>query len=241
MKYKFPWLNIICALGLILMISSCETDEQRYVRIKLEIEIKKSEAKLIAETEAHELIEKERNERIEQEERIKREKQKIEEAERRKALEKKRNKELAEIEKWKSNSLLTGATPWSNCYGKTNYCNSNSCSQISVKTPYSSDVIVTLKQNGSVVRHAYIHKRSSFTFEIPDGSYQPFFYYGNGWNPNKSKNSSVCGTLKGAFVSGESISKDKIQILSNNILSYELILQENGNLQTKPSNEEEAF
>jgi hypothetical protein len=101
--------------------------------------------------------------------------------------------------------------------------------------------MVTIKQNGRVARHAYIKKNSKYTFDLPNGTYQPFFYYGNGWNPNKTKKSMACGKLQGAFITGESISKDKSQSLSNNILSYELILQQNGNLKTKPSNENEAF
>lgn len=228
-------------LGLILILTSCESKEQRLARVKMEIEIKKAQAKLLAETEALELKEKERSERIRKEAEAKREKQRREQAERKAAQEKERKRQQAELDKWKNNSLSTGSTPWSECYGSSNYCDSYGCSQISVKTPYNSDVIVTLKTYGKVVRHAYIRKSSTYTFEIPNGRYQPFFYYGNGWNPNKTKRSNACGQLQGAFVTGESISKDKSQSLSNNILSYELILQENGNLQTKPSNEEEAF
>jgi carboxypeptidase C (cathepsin A) len=47
--------------------------------------------------------------------------------------------------------------------------------------------------------------------------------------------------LKGGFIAGESYGKDSPQRLSNNILEYELILQQNGNFSTKPSNAEEAF
>ncbi|MFT4646715.1 MAG: hypothetical protein ACI8ZX_003148, partial [Planctomycetota bacterium] len=36
-------------------------------------------------------------------------------------------------------------------------------------------------------------------------------------------------------------SKDFPQNIENSILSYELVLQENGNFRTKPSNPEEAF
>lgn len=234
-------LNILYAVVIVLFLSACESKEQRLERVKIEIEMKKLQAKLLVETEALELKEKERNERIKKEAEAKREKQRREQAERKAAQERERKRKQAELDKWKNNSLSTGSTPWSECYGSTNYCDSYGCSQISVKTPYNSDVIVTLKKYGEVVRHAYIRRSSTYTFEIPNGSYQPFFYYGNGWNPNKSKKSKACGKLPGSFVSGESISKDKSQSLSNNILSYELILQENGNLQTKPSNEEEAF
>ena len=50
-----------------------------------------------------------------------------------------------------------------------------------------------------------------------------------------------CGTLKGGFISNENFGKDSPQSLSNNILKYELILQQNGNFSTSPSNSDEAF
>ena len=50
-----------------------------------------------------------------------------------------------------------------------------------------------------------------------------------------------CGSLRGGFVSSEHFGKDTPQSLANNILEYELILQQNGNFSTRPSNSEEAF
>lgn len=232
---------LLFILAIVIFSISCESKEERLDRIKLEIETKKAEARLIAETEALEKRElagaRARKKAAEKERRQKQ----AEVLARKKAEEKERKRKQAEFDKWKDNSLYTGATPWSDCFGAKNECDAYGCSKISVKTPYNSDVIVTLKRNGNVVRHAYIKKSSTYTFEMPNGSYQPFFYYGNGWNPNKSKRSKTCGRLQGSFITGEHISKDIVQALSNNILSYELILQENGNLQTKPSNEEEAF
>jgi hypothetical protein len=49
------------------------------------------------------------------------------------------------------------------------------------------------------------------------------------------------GLVKGGFVTKEHFSKDNPQTLNNNILEYELILQENGNFNTRPSSKEEAF
>lgn len=145
-------------------------------------------------------------------------------------------------EQYKNNSLYNGAMPYSYCFGSENSCSSYySCSQISVKTPSSSDVLVTIKKNGRVFRHAYIKAGRSFTFNVPNGTYQPFFYYGTGWNPNKFMKQAYCGDLKGGFISNEIFGKDSPQYLSNNILTYELILQVNGNFSTKPSNKEEAF
>ncbi|SKC06607.1 hypothetical protein SAMN05660477_02766 [Soonwooa buanensis] len=137
-----------------------------------------------------------------------------------------------------NNSLPTGATPYSEYYGKNSSCNSNGCSQIKVKTPNNSDVLVTIKQNEKVVRHAYIQKGDSYTFSFPNGNYQAFFYYGKGWDPEKEMKN---GEIKGGFLADESFGKDDEQSLYNNVLEYELILQQNGNFSTRPSNPDEAL
>ncbi len=144
-------------------------------------------------------------------------------------------------EKYKDNSLNTGATPYADCYGGNSSCSSFGCSQIKVKTPNNSDVVVFIKRNRKVVRHAYIRKDNTYTFEVPNGVYQPFFYYGVGWNPNQEIKNTKCGMVKGGFVADEDIGKDTTQILNNNVLTYELILQKNGNFRTKRSNKKEIF
>jgi hypothetical protein len=143
-------------------------------------------------------------------------------------------------EQWKSNSLSTGAMPYSYCYGASNYCDYG-CSKISVRTG-GADVLVTIKNiSGEVVRHAYINGGYTFSFNVPDGQYQVFFYSGTGWNPNKYMKSTSCGTLHGGFVSGEDVTKDDYISLYSQQMTYELILQQNGNLSTKPSSKDEAF
>lgn len=149
--------------------------------------------------------------------------------------------EKAIHDKYISNSLKTGATPYAYCYGENNSCSGYDCSKLKVKTPFNSDVIVTIKKGSDVISHAYIHAGSTHTFELPDGIYQPFFYYGKGWNPEKLMTQTSCGTLKGGFVAEESFGKDGPQSLFGTILSYELILQEQGNFSTRPSNSSEAF
>tara|TARA_B110000285_G_C14993559_1_gene547604 strand:- start:203 stop:697 length:495 start_codon:yes stop_codon:yes gene_type:complete len=140
-----------------------------------------------------------------------------------------------------NNSLRTGSTPYANCYGRNLVCNSNGCSEIKVKTPYNSDVLVTIKKNGNVIKHAYIKGGDSYTFSFPNGTYQPFFYYGKDWNPNKLMKSNNCGGIKGGFNKNESFGKDYPQRLNGQALQYTLILQQNGNFSTKPSNSSEAF
>ena len=145
-------------------------------------------------------------------------------------------------EQWKYNSLSTGSMPYASCYGSSNYCSDWSCSKIKVLTGGSGDVLVSIKNsNGKVVRHAYIKGGNSFTFNVPDGSYQVFFYSGTGWNPNKQMPSSSCSYLKGGFVSNEDVTKDNYINLYSQIMTYELILQQQGNFSTKPSSKNEAF
>jgi hypothetical protein len=145
-------------------------------------------------------------------------------------------------EQWKSNSLSTGSMPYASCYGSSNYCSDWSCSKIKVITGGSGDVLVSIKNsNSKVVRHAYIKGGNSYTFNVPDGSYQVFFYSGTGWNPNKQMPSSSCRYLKGGFVSNESVTKDNYINLYSQIMTYELILQQQGNFSTKPSSKNEAF
>lgn len=49
------------------------------------------------------------------------------------------------------------------------------------------------------------------------------------------------GEIKGGFIANEDFGKDDPQSLYNNVLTYELILQQNGNFSTRPSNPEEAL
>ena len=145
-------------------------------------------------------------------------------------------------EQWKYNSLSTGSMPYASCYGSSNYCSDWSCSKIKVLTGGSGDVLVSIKNsNGKVVRHAYIKGGNSFTFNVPDGSYQVFFYSGTGWNPNKQMPSSSCSYLKGGFVSNEDVTKDNYINLYSQIMTYELILQQQGNFSTKKNKKNEAF
>jgi len=99
-------------------------------------------------------------------------------------------------------------------------------------------VLVTIKKNDKVVRHAFIQAGDSYAFSFPNGTYQAFFYYGKGWSPEKEMKN---GALKGGFITNEDFGKDDPQLLHNNVLKYELILQQNGNFSTRPSNSEEAL
>ena len=140
-------------------------------------------------------------------------------------------------DKYISNSLTSGSFPYAEYYGENSSCNEVGCSEIRITTS-NSDVIVTIKKDNEVVQHAYIKAGDNYTFSLPNGTYQPFFYYGEGWNPEKEMKG---GQMKGGFIANEVFSKDEPQSLYNNVLTYDLVLQQNGNFSTNPSNPEEAL
>lgn len=148
--------------------------------------------------------------------------------------------EIVDYDTYKDNSLANGSQPYSAYYGTNKPCSYYGCSEICVKAPHSSDVLVLIKKensNGNVVRHGYVKGGCQVCFEVPDGRYQTFFYYGKGWYPKKQ----MQGGVKGGFLRDEIFSKDNPQYLNGQVLTYELILQQNGNFSTKPSSQSEMF
>lgn len=149
--------------------------------------------------------------------------------------------ELSDEDKeYLNNSLITGAQPYSEFYGKSYVCHRAQCSAIEVTAPVNSDIVVIIKRNndaGKVISHAYIVAGEKYTFDLPNGVFQPFFYYGEGWNPNKDMGNGVIG----GFVQDESFSKDSPQTIDDCVLSYVLQLRKDGNFQTKSSNRSEIF
>ena len=130
--------------------------------------------------------------------------------------------ELSEEDKqYENNSLSTGAAPYTACYGRNYKCPYEQCSGIKVTAPGESD----------------IKAGATLFLPVPDGTYQTFFYYGTGWNPNKQMS---CG-IKGGFVKDEIFSKDNPQDIYSGILTYVLQLQRDGNFHTKSSNRSEMF
>ena len=149
--------------------------------------------------------------------------------------------ELSDEEKqYLNNSLSTGATPYTTFYGKNYNCPYNQCSGIKVSAPTESDIVVIIKRNnqdGKVINHGYIKSGDTYQFDIPNGTYQTFFYYGNGWNPNKDMGNGI----KGGFIKDEIFSKDNPQDIASGVLTYVLQLQRDGNFQTKGSDKSEIF
>jgi hypothetical protein len=214
-------------LGLIvlipILISSCESAQEKENRQKLQ---EQARVELAAE-----------NQRIAEE--LESENQRITEENRQAAELERKTQEL--YNRYINNSLSNGSTPYSSCFVGNRSCADNGCSEIQVKSPTDSDVVVTIKNGNQVFRHAYIKAGNRYTFQLPNGTYQPFFYYGRGWNPEQEMPSETCKNLKGGFISDTQVGKDDPQELTNTVLTYSLILQPSGNFSTKPSNENEAF
>ncbi|MGV0927486.1 MULTISPECIES: hypothetical protein [unclassified Empedobacter] len=212
------------------LLSSCESEQARKDRLAREEQARIEYDQQKAKEEREEAF------RLEQA-RAEQEKQaEVDRIQREAELEKER-KEQEIYNKYIDNSLRTGSTPYSQYYGGNSSCSDYGCSQIKVRTS-NSDVLVTIKKSDRVIRHAFIQAGDSFTFSFPNGSYQAFFYYGKGWNPEKIMKG---GELKGGFITNEEVGKDDEQTLYNNVLEYQLVLQENGNFSTRPSNLEEAL
>lgn len=133
-----------------------------------------------------------------------------------------------------NNSLSTGTVPYSN--SGSYYADESS---ITVSTSYNSncDVIVIIKSSGRIVRNVYIKAGGDYTFNLPNGTYQVFFYAGKGWNPNKV----MPNGLRGGFVANESYSKDSPTSMHYEGLTYELTPRANGNFSTQHSTANEIF
>ena len=146
---------------------------------------------------------------------------------------------------YETNSLTNGSTPYRYCYGINPYCSPPSgykeCSFIDIRASSTSDVIVIIKKNNVVYSHAYIKAGGYHKFKLGNGSFQTFFYYGSGWNPNKFMKNASCGKIIGGFVNNESVDKSDVIFLNNSSMSYTLYSVVNGNFSPKQSNKNEAF
>ena len=225
------YLKILVALFIVMTgVSACETDQERNERIAVELQ-RQSELEKQMVKDEQETAERLKNDQAEKD-RV----NEVERVETEARMQEERAKQEL-YDKYIDNSLSTGATPYSRYFGSNPICNNEGCSKIEVTTS-NSDVLVTIKNNDEVVRHAFIKAGDRYSFSFPNGRYQAFFYYGKGWSPAKEMKG---GLMKGGFISNEDFGKDDPQSLYNNVLRYELIMQQNGNFSTRPSSADEAL
>jgi hypothetical protein len=141
-------------------------------------------------------------------------------------------------EHYKNYSLKNGDMPYANCYGSANY----GPSKIKINAGYG-DVLITVKNlKNVVIRHVYVASNKSFTLKLPNGKYQVFFYYGDGWNPKRIMPKTTCDKLIGGFINNEFTNKDpEIVELYYSGIEYTLRVQTNGNFHTESCSKDEAF
>jgi hypothetical protein len=147
-----------------------------------------------------------------------------------------------------SYSQYTGSTPWENCFGINASCKTYpqdgylvGCSTIKVIASKSSAVVAIVKRYGKVLKHAYISSGRTYSFDVSDGTYQLFFYWGKKWNGNKKINSDECSRVYGGFMENESVSKDSPITLDGQIMTYTLTQVTYGNFKPKSSSLKEAL
>ena len=233
---------IILLVTLLLACFSCETDLERRVRLERErqeqVELDKRIAKQAIKQEKIDEEQRRKKELKKERERLRREKE-----EQKLAHEQAQRAEIERVKKvYGDYSLPNGELPWVNCFGKNARCDQWGCSEIVVNASDDNDVVVIIKQKNQVKKHAYIRSGQSYVFQMPNGVYQPFFYTGKGWYPNKVMNSNLCPTLLGGFIDGSVWTKDAVQNLNNQVLTYTLQPTVYGNATSiTASNEGEAL
>lgn len=217
------WRRVRAAPVLVFALSialiSCESEQERQLRLENEAR----EIQLEQEREARDLM-KER-----------------EQAEALRMQQAREKRELELNAQFGANKLRNGALPWKSCFGHNASCEEFGCSEIEVEASTSDDVVVVVKRNGVVKKHAYIAAGRSYTFQLPDGLYQTYFYYGEGWYPDKEMDSKLCDDLRGGFLRNETWSKDDPTRLEGQILTYTLQPLVHGNFQTKDASQLEAL
>ena len=232
LKLVFFNFIIILTLGL----SSCESDAERIARLSQEAELFKLKLAQEEETRIQKEIELEEAQKLAAEKKAKAEQAKADKL----AAEKRAREEKERYEKYINNQLNNGSQPFTSCFGQNVSCSDYICSSINVITPSSSDVLVTLKKNSKVYRHVYIQKGKRGKVDVPNGSYQVFFSYGNGWDPDKKSPIKNC-SKRGWFVKENGVSKDEMKYYNSTEVTFTLQLTEYGNFEAMPSNIDEAF
>jgi hypothetical protein len=225
-----------CIIILTFGLSSCESDAERKSRLSLEAELFKIELAQEEEIRIQKEIKLEEAQKLAAKKKAEAEQAKADKL----AAEKRAKEEKERYEKYINNQLNNGSQPFAACFGRNVSCSDYICSSINVITPSSSDVLVTLKKNSKVYRHVYIQKGKRGKVDVPNGSYQVFFSYGSGWDPDKKSPIKNC-SKRGWFVKDNGVSKDETKYYESTEVTITLQLTEYGNFEALPSNIDEAF
>lgn len=139
-------------------------------------------------------------------------------------------------------SYYHGMVPYANCYGRNASCSDWGCSEVVVNANDYDPVLVIIKRNGTIIKNAIVAPSRSYKFEMKNGNYQVFFYYGDNWDSNKYMGTSSSGcVMRGGWAKNEVFTKDDSMYLSNEIITYTLERIVHGNFSTKGSSKSEIF
>lgn len=132
-----------------------------------------------------------------------------------------------------NNSLETGDKPYSEYFGEEwtghNY--------FYFKTSGKSDFIVIVKghYDDMYINHIYIRGGDNAYLYVPDGTFDVYFYSGEGWNPNKK-----VGHFTGGFVSGLMQMDGPVE-LESAYMEYTLYPVKHGNLRLQGADMNDVF
>lgn len=134
---------------------------------------------------------------------------------------------------YRNNSLETGDKPYRDYFGRER----TGQNYFYFKTSGKSDYIVIVKRHydDAYINHIYIQGGDNAYLYVPDGTFDVYFYSGQGWNPYKE-----VGQFMGGFVSG-SMGMDGPVELESAYMEYTLYPVAHGNLRLQGADIDDVF
>ena len=129
---------------------------------------------------------------------------------------------------YRNNSLETGDKPYRDYFGRER----TGQNYFYFKTSGRSDYVVIVKRHydDAYINHIYIQGGDNAYLYVPDGTFDVYFYSGEGWNPYKE-----VGQFTGGFVMG-TMQKDGPVELESAYMEYTLYPVAHGNLRLENEN-----
>ena len=136
-------------------------------------------------------------------------------------------------EEYRNNSLETGDKPYRDYFGRER----TGQNYFYFKTSWKSDYVVIVKRHydDAYINHIYIQGGDNAYLYVPDGTFDVYFYSGEGWNPYKE-----VGQFIGGFVNGNMQKDDPVE-LESAYMEYTLYPVKYGNLRLQGADINEVF
>ena len=134
---------------------------------------------------------------------------------------------------YRNNSLETGDKPYRDYFGRER----TGQNYFYFKTSGKSDYVVIVKRHydDAYINHIYIQGGDNAYLYVPDGTFDVYFYSGQGWNPYKE-----VGQFTGGFISG-SMGMDGPVELESAYMEYTLYPVAHGNLRLQGADVDDVF